>query len=382
MPSRIPQLNWHSKLLAILVCTAFFVWLQCTPIPASEPANQPAASADAAKSPPLIDPVFLLIHDDGVRQDLKLTDAQQKSIDSLLQQHNQLLLAIRDVGPQGAPPEVAPKIGEIRQSLNNLLDETQQSRLEGLILQAQGYDALLRADMIASLKLLPPQQQKLRKIGKEFQSAVGQLNEASAGQSADSRQQALAKAQADRHQAVLGVINEQQKQSWAQRLGQPFDFAKLKKSPARAPEFTKVESWINSAPLSLESLRGRVVVVHFFAFGCINCIHNYPWYREWQSELPKDRVTIIGIHTPETQAETNVDTLREKLRENDLQFPVAVDNEKQNWNAWSNNMWPSVYLIDKKGRVRYWWYGELDWQGAGGQKLTRQRIDELLAESP
>ena len=63
-----------------------------------------------------------------------------------------------------------------------------------------------------------------------------------------------------------------------------------------------------------------------------------------------------------------------------MHFPIVVDNDKKNWNAWGNSMWPSVYLIDKKGYVRYWWYGELDWQGAGGQKIMRKRIAELLAE--
>jgi peroxiredoxin len=163
-------------------------------------------------------------------------------------------------------------------------------------------------------------------------------------------------------------------------LGKEFDFKAVRPSPAWAPEFDGVEAWTNSSPLTMESLRGQVVVVHFFAFGCINCIHNYPWYREWHDKYSGRGVTIVGIHTPETKAETDNEQLRASLEKNDLRFPVAVDKEKKMWQAWYNGIWPSVYLVDKQGRVRYWWYGELDWQGAGNQETARQQIEQLLAE--
>ena len=89
---------------------------------------------------------------------------------------------------------------------------------------------------------------------------------------------------------------------------------------------------------------------------------------------------IIGIHTPETETERNVETLQEKIDEAGFLFPVLVDNDKKLWNAWGNSMWPSVYLIDKQGYLRYWWYGELDWKGAGGQEIMARKIEELLDE--
>ena len=90
---------------------------------------------------------------------------------------------------------------------------------------------------------------------------------------------------------------------------------------------------------------------------------------------------IVGVHTPETSTERQVDRVREEVQKADFDFPVIVDNEKKNWDSWGNSMWPSVYLIDKKGRIRYWWYGELNWNGAGGQEIMAKRIEELLAES-
>jgi peroxiredoxin len=130
----------------------------------------------------------------------------------------------------------------------------------------------------------------------------------------------------------------------------------------------------------MAALRGRVVVIHFFAFGCSNCINNYPWYREWHDAFQGQDVTIIGIHTPETQTETDNGLLRKSLATHELKFPVAVDKQKRMWTAWYNGIWPSVYIVDRESRVRFWWYGELDWQGAGGQKIARQRIEQLLAE--
>jgi hypothetical protein len=91
-------------------------------------------------------------------------------------------------------------------------------------------------------------------------------------------------------------------------------------------------------------------------------------------------LTIIGVHSPETEGERVVDSVRRKAREDGLEFPIAVDGDLATWQAWSNNIWPSVYLVDKKGYVRYWWYGELNWQGTDGEQYMREKIEELLAE--
>ena len=112
----------------------------------------------------------------------------------------------------------------------------------------------------------------------------------------------------------------------------------------------------------------------------MNCHRNYPWYRGWYDSFESRGLTIIGIHTPETETEHDADRLRKRVTEAEFRFPVIIDNDRANWNAWGNSMWPSVYLIDKNGAIRYWWYGELNWQGAEGEKLMRSRIEQLLAE--
>lgn len=89
---------------------------------------------------------------------------------------------------------------------------------------------------------------------------------------------------------------------------------------------------------------------------------------------------IVGVHTPETAAERVPSSVREKAKEEGFDYPIAIDNDKRIWDNWGNSMWPSVYLIDKKGRLRYWWYGELNWNGAGGQLTMAEKIKELLNE--
>ena len=91
-------------------------------------------------------------------------------------------------------------------------------------------------------------------------------------------------------------------------------------------------------------------------------------------------MTIIGVHTPETDGESKVESVKKKVTEAGFTFPIAVDNRKAVWNAWRNRWWPSVYLIDRRGNARYRWDGELDWKGAGGQEIMRQKIEELLRE--
>jgi thiol-disulfide isomerase/thioredoxin len=135
-------------------------------------------------------------------------------------------------------------------------------------------------------------------------------------------------------------------------------------TPESAPEFTGVTDWINSKPLKLADQKGKVVVVHFWTNGCINCIHNYPHYRAWQDKCKDDKkLLIIGIHTPEFDAEKDVDRIKSRMAKNKLTFAVAVDNAGANWKAWGNQYWPCIYLVDKTGAIRHHWEGELGEDG-------------------
>jgi peroxiredoxin len=151
---------------------------------------------------------------------------------------------------------------------------------------------------------------------------------------------------------------------------------------APAPEFRGVTQWVNSKPLTMEQLRGKVVLVHFWTNGCSNCVNNYPHYKAWQKRYAGKDVVIVGIHTPETAGEQDVDRIKAQAARHGLKFAIAVDNDSANWRAWNNRYWPTVYVVDRKGRVRYGWEGELNYKGADGEEKVRKLVDELLLEKP
>ena len=148
-----------------------------------------------------------------------------------------------------------------------------------------------------------------------------------------------------------------------------------------AAELSGIGRWINSAPLSVASQKGKVVVLHFWTFGCINCRRNLPYYNKWRKDFAEDKVQIIGIHTPETAGEADLDNVATQIKKLGIKYPVAVDNDKATWDAYGNRFWPSIYLIDKRGQVRHRWDGELEYRNAGGDRILHAKIEELLSES-
>jgi peroxiredoxin len=151
---------------------------------------------------------------------------------------------------------------------------------------------------------------------------------------------------------------------------------------AKAPELEErpADEWLNSPPLKLADLHGQVVILHFWTFGCINCRHNDSAYKAWHQKYSGKGVTMIGVHTPETERERDLKRLKRSIEERGLKYPIVVDKDGKTWKSWDNHWWPSIYLIDKKGFVRYRWDGELNWKGAGGKAITEKKIAELLAE--
>jgi cytochrome c biogenesis protein CcdA/thiol-disulfide isomerase/thioredoxin len=146
----------------------------------------------------------------------------------------------------------------------------------------------------------------------------------------------------------------------------------------QAPEFTDTEDWFNTPgdkPLSLKGLRGRVVLVDFWTYSCINCIRTLPYLEAWDKRYRKDGLTIVGVHTPEFPFEREASNVEEAIKTEGIKYPVVQDNEEGTWNAYGNQYWPAEYFIDAKGNVRYVHFGE----GEYGEK--EQVIRELLEEA-
>ncbi len=143
----------------------------------------------------------------------------------------------------------------------------------------------------------------------------------------------------------------------------------------RAPELTGITAWINSDPLALASLRGKVVLVHFWTFACINCIHVQPYVEAWYERYAADGFVVIGVHTPELSFERDLGNVRQAVADDGVTFPVAFDPGYRTWAAYGNRYWPAFYFIDRQGHIRHTHFGEGDYAG------SEQVIRELLAEA-
>ncbi len=142
-----------------------------------------------------------------------------------------------------------------------------------------------------------------------------------------------------------------------------------------APEFAGVTNWLNSKPLTLASLRGRVVLIDFWTYTCINCIRTLPHLTAWDRTYRKDGLTIVGVHSPEFSFEKGTGNVKRAIAQDGIEYPVAQDNDLATWNAWSNEYWPAEYLIDARGHVRHVNFGE------GKYNETEKAIRSLLAEA-
>ena len=128
-----------------------------------------------------------------------------------------------------------------------------------------------------------------------------------------------------------------------------------------APDFQGVTRWLNSRPLTLKDLRGKVVLVDFWTYTCINCLRTLPYLRAWDERYRDRGLTIVGVHTPEFAFEKDSGNVRDAIARNRLRYAVAQDNDFGTWEAWSNQYWPAKYLIDANGQVRYAHFGEGDY---------------------
>lgn len=144
--------------------------------------------------------------------------------------------------------------------------------------------------------------------------------------------------------------------------------------PYRAPELTGTGEWFNSSPLKLADLRGKVVLVDFWTYSCINCIRTLPYLQAWYDAYKDDGFVIIGVHSPEFEFEKHAENVGRAITDYKLTYPVVQDNDLATWSAFANRYWPAHYLIDKDGRVRREHFGE------GEYDQTEKAIRALLAE--
>jgi thiol-disulfide isomerase/thioredoxin len=134
---------------------------------------------------------------------------------------------------------------------------------------------------------------------------------------------------------------------------------------ATAPNFTGINKWFNSEPLNIADLRGKVVLVNFWTYGCVNCVNTLPHVTELYAKYKDRGLVIVGVHTPEFPFERSAPNVQTALKRHGITYPVAQDNNSQTWNAYRNQYWPAQYIVDQTGKIVFQHagegqYGEID----------------------
>ncbi len=158
--------------------------------------------------------------------------------------------------------------------------------------------------------------------------------------------------------------------------GKGIDYGSMLDNYGPAPEFTGISKWLNvDKPLTMESLKGKVVLIDFWTYTCINCIRTLPHVTAWYDKYYDKGLVVIGVHTPEFEFEKKTENVQDAIKRFNIHYPVAQDNEYGTWNAYSNQYWPAEYLIDAKGTIRHTHFGE------GEYDVTEKAIQDLLKEA-
>lgn len=161
--------------------------------------------------------------------------------------------------------------------------------------------------------------------------------------------------------------------------GQPIPSPKTIFTPTQnygpAPEFVGITKWLNSEPLTISQLKGKVVLIDFWTYTCINCIRTLPYVTSWYEKYKDKGFVVVGVHTPEFEFEKKTENVQNAIKQYNIHYPVAQDNDYKTWRAYNNHYWPAEYLIDAQGNIRRTHFGE------GEYDQTEKAIQELLKEA-
>ena len=145
------------------------------------------------------------------------------------------------------------------------------------------------------------------------------------------------------------------------------------------PSLQGANEWLNSQPLATEPLRGKVVLINFCTYTCINWLRQLPFVRAWHEKYKDQGLVVIGIHTPEFEFEKNLDNVRLALKNMRIDYPIAVDNDYGIWRAFKNQYWPALYFVDREGRIRHHYFGEGEYEKS--ERIIQQLLNEGAGRS-
>ena len=357
-----------------------FLQLSCLIIVStSSTADEPSESKDVVSLVP--HRVFSLIHAPEVHNELGLKDSEIVDLEEQFQKWDGDWFRSRNMPSEKSYAELNRLEKDFWVWAKGAWSPEKLERLKQLEAQAQGNRMFLRNEIAKKIRLTSTQVKKITELARATEASQKSLQEvARTGGNTSAAEEAVKETVAAEQKTIASILTPAQSNELRILVGPVFNTNQLKRIYPMAPEFASDTEWFNSSPLTLESLKGKVVVVHFYAFQCHNCHANFEIYRRWHEKYTNQGVIVIGIQSPETSAERDPVAVLKAAKERNLQFPIIMDQDMKNWDRWANTMWPSVYVIDKRGYLRFWWQGELNWQGATADKKVEAVIESVLAE--
>ncbi len=336
----------------------------------------------ARSAEPNLPPVLLqMVRDPAIHEAIKVTPEQ---VDALLKATDALdgrWISSRNLANVDRQRIVRELTEQLDDALDSILLTEQRERLRQLEWQGLGTRALLTEELSARLKIDPGSRARMQAFAKET-DAVVQLLEAAwlNGEQVEKLAEKLRRAQDREQKGLLGCLAPSQQKAFEMARGEAFDFTRMRRTNPRAPELLKSakEIWMFGEPKAMGGLRGKIVVLHFFSDQFAGCRENLPAYRAWASEFEGEGVVVLGILTPVEGDQRDSAKVRADLETLGISYPVLFDPEWTNWNAWGNQTWPTVYLIDHEGFVRNFWEGELNFEGVNGDEEFRKWIQEAI----
>jgi thiol-disulfide isomerase/thioredoxin len=345
-------------------------------------ATQPAAPSLPFNPATYVPQVILpLLHTPQVQAELGIEGAKLAQLEQLFATVDGDWWRARNLPPAEQRAAITKVEKAVKTWLTGALPRERLVRLADLERRAQGGRVLLREDVAEVVGLEPAQQEKLLAAARATESAAAALGRVfqTGGGQGDLEKAALLAARERELKLPGDLLSEEQQKEWRRLVGAPFDTVTLDRIYPMAPELAPSDTWINAKPLSLAALRGKVVILHFYAFECVNCQRNLPIYAEWHRAFADKGAVVIGVQTPETEAEKDSGKVIAAAKEAGIDYPVVFDGDSATWKAWGNTMWPTVYVIDQQGYLRVWWQGELKGPGGNGDEVIRTAVEKLLA---
>lgn len=344
-----------------------------------KPAVAKLPTDPAAYVPQVILP---LLHTPQVQSELGIEGKRLEQLEQLFAKVDGDWWRARNLSPERQRAETGRVETVVKAWLGESLPRDKLVRLADLERRAQGGRVLLREDVADVVGLEPAQSEKLLAAARATESSAAALGRAFQSGAGGEVEKAALQAARERELKLPGdLLTEEQQKAWRRVVGAPFDTVTLDRIYPMAPELAPSATWINSEPLTLAGLRGKVVILHFYAFECVNCQRNLPVHAEWHRDFADRGVVVIGVQSPETDEERKPDAVIAAAKKEGIEYPVQFDGDSATWKAWGNTIWPTTYVIDQQGYLRVWWQGEFQGEGAKGDTVIREAVEKLLGGS-